>query len=375
MFISKAAHINVKTSGVAYRKPKAAANCHNINISNYIMFVGKFYIAIDCRYSQIFYSNIFSFINCSLSNIAVIGMQVQIAIVLVNVQLAADDNIFRCVQVNIIFSIDVAFYVFIFSSFRVIFMSDVNRAFTVNIYAASILFHRAKNQRAVLFSFNVDCILNIGINNRAAVFNTQPFSSCANTAASRNKVNRVAGVDVADVVCFTYNIAVSGNINISARYAAQRKVNNFIRIFKNLLQFNVACRVSADVAVVGKRYLHCLQSVIYFMPNIAAAAFKVNTIADNFIYVQTFLSAQAQVVSSKFISVKYGILRQQVNVVSSYAIFALYCNHTGCFTIAVLIKLNTYRGSAFNGNCRIAPNNVARSCGSKFVKLLLFFFS
>ena len=318
MFISKAAHINVKTSGVAYRKPKAAANCLQINIFNYVVRVIKLNIAANCCNTYISRNNVIALSSCSLNYITSIGVQLQRAVITcsviiccVNVQLTADDDIIFCMQSYIALSIDRACYAFILGCSSIIFTPKHNRAFTVNIYAASSLFHLAKNKRAVLFSFNVDCILNIGINNRAAVFNTQPFSSCTNAAASRNKVNSIAGVDVADVVCFTYNIAVSGNINISARYAAQRKVNNFIRIFKNLLQFNVACRVSADVAVVGKRYLYCLQSFINIIfiniSNVTAAAFKDNLIAGYAANINTFLTAQAQVVSRKFIGVKHGI--------------------------------------------------------------------
>ena len=367
MFISKAAHINVKAIGVAYRKPKASANCLQINLFNYVVRVIKLNIAANCRNTYISRNNVIALFICSLNYITSIGVQLQrtvitcsVIICCVNVQLAADDDIVFCMQSYIVLSIDKACYAFV-NIFRVgiIFTPKHNRAFAFNRYAAFGLLNSTKDKRAVLYGFNIDSILNIGINNRAAVFNTQPFSSCANTAG-RNKVNRVAGIDVADIVRLAYNIAVRGNINISARYAAQRKVNSVIY---SLLQLNVARRVSADVAVVGKRYLHCLQSVIYFMPNIAAAAFKDNLIAGYAANINTFLTAQAQVISRKFIGVKHGILRQQVNVFSNRcattAVF--YCNGT-----IITVKFNAYRRSAFNGNIFVAPGYIAGPCRSKF---------
>ena len=365
MFISKAAHINVKAIGVAYRKPKAAANCLQINLFNYVVRVIKLNIAANCRNTYISRNNVIALFICSLNYITSIGVQLQrtvitcsVIICCVNVQLAADDDIVFCMQSYIVLSIDRACYAFV-NIFRVgiIFTPKHNRAFAFNRYAAFGLLNSTKDKRAVLYGFNADGVLNIGINNRAAVFNTQPFSSCANTAG-RNKVNRVAGVDVADIVRLAYNIAVSCNINISARYAAQRKVNSVIY---SLLQLNVARRVSADVAVVGKRYLHCLQSVIYFMPNIAAAAFKDNLIAGYFVNVNALLAAQAQVVSCKFISIQHGILRQQVNMVCRLAACILYRNFA-----AIAIQLNAYRRSAFNGNIFVAPGYIAGPCRNKF---------
>ena len=272
MFISKAAHINVKTIGVAYRKPKAAANCLQINIFNYVVRVIKLNISANCRNTYISRNNILVLFICSLNYITSIGVQLQrtvitcsVIICCVNVQLAADDDIVFCMQSYIVLSIDRACYAFV-SIFRVgiIFTPKHNRAFAVNIYAAFGLLNSTKYKRAVLYGFDVDGVLNIGINNRAAVFNAQPFIISANTAG-RNKVNRIAGVDVADVVRLAYNIAVSGNINISASYAAQRKVNSVIY---SLLQFNVACCIGADETVnhfagssifnIIKRYLYSL---------------------------------------------------------------------------------------------------------------------
>ena len=139
-------------------------------------------------------------------------------------------------------------------------MSDVNRAFTVNIYAAISLFHSAKNQRAVLFGFNVDCALNIGINNRAAVLNAQAvnlavFIYSTNTTAGRFKVNGITGINVTDVVSSAYNIAVSGNIYFSTSNTAQRKV---YVITGCLLQSYIACCVGTDEAAFIQRYLHSL---------------------------------------------------------------------------------------------------------------------
>ena len=367
MFISKAAHINVKASGVAYRKPKAAANCLQINLFNYVVRVIKLNIAANCRNTYISRNNVIALFICSLNYITSIGVQLQrtvitcsVIICCVNVQLAADDDIVFCMQSYIVLSIDRACYAFV-NIFRVgiIFTPKHNRAFAFNRYAAFGLLNSTKDKRAVLYGFNADGVLNIGINNRAAVFNTQPFSSCANTAASRNKVNSIAGVDVADVVCSAYDIAVCGDINISARYTAQRKVNSVIY---SLLQFNVACCIGADVTIVTvKRYLHCLQSVIYFMPNVAAAAFKDNLVAGYAANVNAFLTAQAQVVSRKFIGVEHGIFRQQVNMVCRLAACILYRNFA-----AIAIQLNAYRRSAFNGNIFVAPGYIAGPCRSKF---------
>ena len=371
MFISKAAHINVKASGVAYRKPKAAANCLQINLFNYVVRVIKLNIAANCRNTYISRNNVIALFICSLNYITSIGVQLQrtvitcsVIICCVNVQLAADDDIVFCMQSYIVLSIDRACYAFV-NIFRVgiIFTPKHNRAFAFNRYAAFGLLNSTKDKRAVLYGFNADGVLNIGINNRAAVFNTQPFSSCANTAG-RNKVNRVAGVDVADIVRLAYNIAVSCNINISARYAAQRKVNSVIY---SLLQLNVARRVSADVAVVGKRYLHCLQGFINIIfiniSNVTAAAFKDYLIAGYAANINTFLTAQAQVISRKFIGVKYGIFRQQVNVFSNRcattAVF--YCNVT-----IITVKFNAYRRGAFNSNFLIAPGYISGPCRSKF---------
>ena len=191
MFISKAAHINVKTSGVAYRKPKAAANCLQINIFNYVVRVIKLNIAANCCNTYISRNNVIALSSCSLNYITSIGVQLQRAVITcsviiccVNVQLTADDNIIFCMQSYIALSIDRACYAFVLGCSSIISTPKHNRAFAFNRYTAFGLLNSTKDERAVLYGFNADSVLNIGINNRAAVFNAQIFTISANTAAS-----------------------------------------------------------------------------------------------------------------------------------------------------------------------------------------------
>ena len=99
------------------------------------------------------------------------------------------------------------------------------------------------------------------------------------------------------------------------------------------------------------------------MPNVAASAFKDNLVTSYFANINTFLAAQAQVVSRKFIGVKHRIFRQQVNMVSRRSLIGagFYSNRT-----AVAVQLNAYRRSAFNGNIFVAPGYIAGPCRSKF---------
>ena len=50
----------------------------------------------------------------------------------------------------------------------------------------------------------------------------------------------------------------------------------------------------------------------------------------------------------------------------------MVCHFTACILYrnfaVITVQFNTNRGSALNGNFVIAPNNIARPCGSKFIE-------